>query len=291
MKKRYIEIIKIILIFIIIVGMGITTVFAKDTEQQTFFNGLKTKAKGERWNQETIDEFLAKYGGFPNMNSLTKEIKEVWRQNYQKEYNNKYELGEMSQEEWKNAKVPVALEEETETVTLSDERLQEAVEDIKEGYLTMDEWYWIAEQQSPGSSEQNTALDNAAEATANFVNEMNVVNKKIYKQPSMNEPQTSSGSLSDMMNDANAFVSAGNEEVVSGDDLQGISNVLYNILLEVGITIAVIVGGIIGIKFMMASVEEKAQYKELLVPYVVGCIIVFGSFAIWKIAVTLFANI
>lgn len=33
---------------------------------------------------------------------------------------------------------------------------------------------------------------------------------------------------------------------------------------------------IIGMKYMYASVEEKAKYKETMLPYVVGCILVFG---------------
>ncbi len=32
----------------------------------------------------------------------------------------------------------------------------------------------------------------------------------------------------------------------------------------------------------MGSVEAKAQIKEKLIPYVVGCAIMFGAFGIWK---------
>ena len=34
---------------------------------------------------------------------------------------------------------------------------------------------------------------------------------------------------------------------------------------------------------MMGSVEEKAEVKETLVPFIVGCVVVFAAFAIWKI--------
>ena len=33
---------------------------------------------------------------------------------------------------------------------------------------------------------------------------------------------------------------------------------------------------IIGIKYMLGSVEEKAQYKETLGPYFLGAVLVFG---------------
>ena len=58
---------------------------------------------------------------------------------------------------------------------------------------------------------------------------------------------------------------------------------MYNILLAVGVAVAVIVGGIIGLRFMtVTSAEEKAEITKLLIPYLIGCIVVFGGFAIWR---------
>ena len=34
---------------------------------------------------------------------------------------------------------------------------------------------------------------------------------------------------------------------------------------------------------MLGSIEEKAQVKEALIPFIIGCIVVFGAFGIWKI--------
>lgn len=47
------------------------------------------------------------------------------------------------------------------------------------------------------------------------------------------------------------------------------------------------VGIVIGIQFMVASAEDKAKVKEALVPYIVGCIVIFGAFTIWSIAVNM----
>lgn len=46
-------------------------------------------------------------------------------------------------------------------------------------------------------------------------------------------------------------------------------------------------GTIIGIQFIVASAEDKAKLKEALVPYIVGCIVIFGAFTIWSIVVNL----
>lgn len=66
---------------------------------------------------------------------------------------------------------------------------------------------------------------------------------------------------------------------------------IYNILVTIGIIITVIVGGILGIKFMMASAEDKANIKEAMIPYVVGCIVIFGAFFIWKLAIMVVGDI
>lgn len=84
---------------------------------------------------------------------------------------------------------------------------------------------------------------------------------------------------------------------VSGDDVvdetqvQDEFNKIYNILFAIGVALSVIVGAVLGIKFMVGSVEEQAKIKETLIPYVVGCIIIFGAFGIWKLLVTLLSSI
>lgn len=47
--------------------------------------------------------------------------------------------------------------------------------------------------------------------------------------------------------------------------------------------IAVIILIVLGIKYMMGSAEEKAEYKKTLLPYIIGAIFVFGAGAICSI--------
>ena len=107
----------------------------------------------------------------------------------------------------------------------------------------------------------------------------------IYKsQPKKNDPTSSSASIDDMIDDADSFINKGT--VTYKTNLSDISNVIYNILLTVGVLISVIIGAIIGVKLMVSSgVDKKAEAKQLLVPYVVGCVVVFGGFGIWKLLV------
>ena len=93
----------------------------------------------------------------------------------------------------------------------------------------------------------------------------------------------------DIITGADNFINSGKNGIVSIDEseLQSGSNLIYNILVLIGMCIAIIVAGILGIKFMLGSAEEKSQIMEALVPFVIGCIVVFGAFMFWKIFVNI----
>lgn len=69
-------------------------------------------------------------------------------------------------------------------------------------------------------------------------------------------------------------------------DTSGISQIggqIANILTTIGIVIAVIVILILGIKYMMGSASEKAEYKKTMIPYLVGAVLILGGSAIVKL--------
>ena len=100
---------------------------------------------------------------------------------------------------------------------------------------------------------------------------------------------SSSYAMGDIISSGKDFLSKGSKAttVIDEGQLKSTSNEIYNTLLAVAIVVAVIVAMILGIQFMWASADEKAKVKEALMPFVVGCVIVFGSFTIWKVAVNI----
>ena len=50
---------------------------------------------------------------------------------------------------------------------------------------------------------------------------------------------------------------------------------LLGILQVIGSVIAVIVLIVLGIRYMLGSAQEKADYKKSMIPYVIGAVIVF----------------
>lgn len=92
-----------------------------------------------------------------------------------------------------------------------------------------------------------------------------------------------------VIGDGDSFIQKGSQHasgIFSTSELQDLSSTIYNVLLVVGIVIAVLLGAVLGVKFMIEGAEGKAEVQKALVPYVIGCIVIFGAFAIWKIVVT-----
>lgn len=90
--------------------------------------------------------------------------------------------------------------------------------------------------------------------------------------------------VSDMFKDADNFLAAGEspKTVIDETKLQSTSNTIYKWLMTLAICVAVIIGAIIGVQFITGSIEGKAKIQEALVPYIIGCIVVFGAFFIWR---------
>ncbi len=99
--------------------------------------------------------------------------------------------------------------------------------------------------------------------------------------------------ITNLIGSGDNFISTGENQTtpINDTNMRDLSNDLYNILLVVGIVIALIIGMILGIQFMTGSVEQKAKVKDSLIPYVAGCVVIFGAFGIWKLVVTLMQGI
>ena len=58
-----------------------------------------------------------------------------------------------------------------------------------------------------------------------------------------------------------------------------IGNDIIRIVQAVGIVASVIIIAVLGIKYMMGSAEEKAEYKKTMIPYIVGAVLLFAASA------------
>lgn len=78
---------------------------------------------------------------------------------------------------------------------------------------------------------------------------------------------------------------------VDQNSLNKLSNSVSGILLSIAIIVTLVSAVIMGINFTVQSVEDKAKIKESMIPWVIGIIVSFGAFTIWKITMAIFYNI
>lgn len=78
---------------------------------------------------------------------------------------------------------------------------------------------------------------------------------------------------------------------VQTNDLTKVGNNIVTIIQVVGIVIAVIVLLVIGIKYMMGSASEKAEYKKTMIPYIVGAVLIFAGTSLVRVIYSLSTSV
>lgn len=92
----------------------------------------------------------------------------------------------------------------------------------------------------------------------------------------------------------NVFALQPNEIVanntVDTDSIGTIGGNIVAVLQAVGIVLSVVVLIIIGLKYMMGSAEEKAEYKKTMMPYLIGAALIFTASAFAQVIFNFFKN-
>lgn len=105
---------------------------------------------------------------------------------------------------------------------------------------------------------------------------------------------TVNATVRNVITGADGFITTGegtSNDIISTNELNDLTNTVYKILVIIGIIIAVIVGAVLGIKFITEGAEGKAEVQKALIAYVIGCVVIFGAFVIWKIVVEILQGI
>ncbi len=109
---------------------------------------------------------------------------------------------------------------------------------------------------------------------------------EIYRWPEKEKREsTTQDGAEEIIQGAEDFIDSGSSNTLDIGKFQDTFSNIYNTFFQIGVGASVIVGIVLGIKFMLAGVEEKAEVKKMLMVYVIACVVVFGSFGIWKLAI------
>lgn len=61
------------------------------------------------------------------------------------------------------------------------------------------------------------------------------------------------------------------------DKFDSIGNKIIGMVQAIGSIVSVLILVILGIKYMMGSAEEKAEYKKTMIPYLIGAVLIFAA--------------
>ena len=79
---------------------------------------------------------------------------------------------------------------------------------------------------------------------------------------------------------------------VAEPELLAMGGKVLGVINTIGVVISVVVLMTLGIKYMLGSVQEKAEYKKALLPYLIGAILLFAATTIpniiYKISTSVF---
>lgn len=71
-----------------------------------------------------------------------------------------------------------------------------------------------------------------------------------------------------------------NQNVNGTTEMTEIGGQIIGILQTIGVILSIIILIVLGIKYMMGSAEEKAEYKKTMIPYIVGAVFIFAASAL-----------
>lgn len=63
--------------------------------------------------------------------------------------------------------------------------------------------------------------------------------------------------------------------ITGASDFVDKANIIIGVIQAIGSIVAIVALIIMGIRYMMAGVEEKADYKSTMMPYIIGCAMLF----------------
>lgn len=75
-----------------------------------------------------------------------------------------------------------------------------------------------------------------------------------------------------------------------GTEIQDFGNKIIGVIQTVGIVVSVIILLVLGIKYMLGSAEEKAEYKKTMMPYLIGAVLIFAASTIANIVYQFFKS-
>lgn len=97
--------------------------------------------------------------------------------------------------------------------------------------------------------------------------------------------------IDDIFSQGQSFIDRGDKPVITEDEAIKQFVSIGKILVQVATVVLVVVGLILGIKYMLSGADEKAKIKEKLIWYVISIVLVYGAVGIFYTVKRIMENI
>lgn len=91
------------------------------------------------------------------------------------------------------------------------------------------------------------------------------------------------GEFVDILDNIEDYTKPGKLDEAASNKIGNMADKILTAITNIGMVIAVLMVAVLGIKYMLASVEEKAEYKKDAIPYLIGAILLFGILSFVRI--------
>lgn len=97
---------------------------------------------------------------------------------------------------------------------------------------------------------------------------------------------TKRSTMDDVTKNINGY-KPGDIDSGSASKIESKTSKILTVISNIGIAISVIILAILGVKYMFGSVEDKAEYKQDMIPYIIGALLLFGITGFLKILIAI----
>ena len=87
----------------------------------------------------------------------------------------------------------------------------------------------------------------------------------------------------DVLDNIDGYSKPGDLDDATSQKIESAASIILSAITSIGVVIAIVILAVLGVKYMLGSVEEKAEYKKDLVPYLIGACLLFGISTFVKI--------
>ena len=87
----------------------------------------------------------------------------------------------------------------------------------------------------------------------------------------------------DVLDDTNFYTDVGDINTTDAQKVETTVSKIISIITNIGIILSAIILAIMGVKYMIGSAEERAEYKKDMIPYLVGATLLFSICIVTKI--------